>query len=158
MSKAGCSRVTHPSATQCIATLRSTRMCYARRQRSSWARIKLSFKEFIFRFLLTVLKSTFLYLGIVEILHTFLYTYFRMPLYDFSSLSLFSFQRSLRRSFRGLTSIPHPFPFVNTFFKVFWICEKRCENTVFFDLKLFILSIFSWFHRLVCIFVHRFPH
>ena len=52
--KAGCSRVTHPSATILSVNQpksqsedsRSTWMCYARRQRLSWARIKLSKKLF----------------------------------------------------------------------------------------------------------------
>ena len=49
-TRAGCSRVTHPSATDQgpKSRHRSTWMCYARRQRSSWARIKLSNKLYIF--------------------------------------------------------------------------------------------------------------
>ena len=51
LCKAGYSRVTHPSATNPLKIIpkksvklhRSTCMCYARRQRLSWARIKLSY-------------------------------------------------------------------------------------------------------------------
>ena len=104
-------------------------MCYARRQRSSWARIKLSIKKFY----LSLFYYFTVLLGIVETgADTYFYVSFLVLLLVLSYLkflctisSLFNFQGSIRASPQDfslgerLIIIALLFLFVNTFFEDF---------------------------------------
>ena len=107
-------------------------MCYARRQRSSWARIKLSKILYHFTFRCNNLFSSF-----CSSFTFCLSSISQFELFEFTShfcvcfvllSSLFNFQWPFRlrsrsvfclRSRGDLTIISHCLPFVNTFFKTF---------------------------------------
>ena len=99
-------------------------MCYARRQRSSWARIKLSnnciLNSFEFSIVIRALYLSFFYfcMSIYNSSLTRMYFALCFALYFSSCCSIFNdrFAALFRDS---LTIISHLFRFVNTFFKTF---------------------------------------
>ena len=105
-------------------------MCYARRQRSSWARIKLSKKFYI-----STRRCQYLFQSFSDFLNTFTFAWFVFLLEFSRSLTryifcivlcvsslvlLFNFQWPTPCSLHSLTIIPQPKPFVNTFLKIFF--------------------------------------
>ncbi len=147
LCKAGYSRVTHPFATNPLKFIpkksskfhRSTCMCYARRQRLSWARIKLSIKVWswllsIFRFWFTQSNSL----------------YFSCSFYIF-------FWGSMSLSRNDYYIIPRSFYLVkyflifllNLYFRdVFSEVISYTLYTVFFSLSSFLKILFLIFYRL----------
>ena len=155
-TRAGCSRVTHPSATDQgpKSRHRSTWMCYARRQRSSWARIKLSNKLYILRFrgqiLVWAIYSSFLYF--FRVVFSLVLTDFciRTCIFCFVLLSsvvqLSSFNRSCFRVSLSIISplfilVKYFFKFSLKFFSRHFDDFSRCR----FRGSFIILPLYSYF-------------
>ena len=98
-------------------------MCYARRQRSSWARIKLSDVLYIMRFALNIFcqsffLASFLLFEFQSILTRF-FVWLCQSLFESFSCSIFK-DRFAPLPQQRSTSISHTFLFVNTFFRFFF--------------------------------------
>ena len=122
-------------------------MCYARRQRSSWARIKLSsklylnlsvktlFVELVWLFILcwvclkSVIDLRFLFQRNFEILNHKLCLYFNLLLFNCQWSAADS--SALSRVLRDLIIIPHPWPFVKRFLKSFLSFFQELFSTAF---------------------------
>ena len=147
---------------------RSTCMSYVRRQRLSWARIKLSCFWYLYfvlsnlykSFLLQVSLTSFLDLLFLAFPFLFLliWQYFVLPLRSFSLKDLlFTFQCTFSSSFffRTIFIILYHFFFVNTFLKIFFINFGQNKKLVM-TLLLYSLSYFfitNFFNIFICFLV-----
>ena len=102
-----------------LPEVRSTWMCYARRQRSSWARIKLSNICISSRFPRFIPYSSFPF-ALLLVSGSFLRNFRDLKIWFFTSLctfvSLFNFQCPSPSLADSFTILSHYLPFVNTFF------------------------------------------